>query len=214
MIYCTLNLREVSRDGRLKLRCAGSGSFDVFSGFGEYKNNADYYMKKNGPIPPGIYWIVDRPTGGISSWFKQVEKEWRTGNNYDDWFALYKDDGIINDQTIVVFKSFIGHGQQEVLSDERGLLDYDFPFDEPPENNHHKSSYVGTDDRPFVYETKVRSSFRLHPLRPDGTGVSDGCITFYNSEDFYRLRFYLLNAIRYPIAGGRILSYGQITVTD
>ncbi|WP_340674064.1 tlde1 domain-containing protein [Enterobacter cloacae] len=23
-----------------------------------------------------------------------------------------------------------------------------------------------------------RGSFRLHPLRPDGTGVSEGCITF------------------------------------
>lgn len=227
MIYCTLDLREVSRDGRLKLRCAGSATFDVFSGLGEFKNNADYYMEKNGPIPPGTYWIVDRPKGGVGSWFKQMEKEWRTGNDYDDWFALYKDDGLVNDHTIVVFKSFIGHGQQQELNDISALLSYEFPsrdsFDRHSEysnfiseDNSHVSNttYAGIDHRPFIYESRMRSSFRLHPLRPDGTGVSDGCITFYHRDDFYRLRFYLLHAHPYPIAGGRLFAYGQITVTD
>ncbi len=46
MIYCTLNLREISQDNTLKLRCAGSGVYDVFSGLGHLKNNPDAYMEK------------------------------------------------------------------------------------------------------------------------------------------------------------------------
>ncbi|WP_425343414.1 tlde1 domain-containing protein [Pseudescherichia vulneris] len=29
-----------------------------------------------------------------------------------------------------------------------------------------------------------RSHFRIHPLRPDGSGTSWGCITFFRSSDF------------------------------
>lgn len=221
MIFCTLNLREISCDGRLKLRCAGVGEFDVFSGLGKYKNNPNYYMEKNGPIPPGVYWIVDRPTGGIGSWLKQVEKEWRTGNHYDDWFALYKDDGLINDYTIVVFKSFIGYGKQEELTDVHALINNSSPFDDWQSEYHYQDGYrlkekskpyVGVYEPPFTYKTRTRSSFRLHPLRPDGTGVSDGCITFYNQQDYDRLRYNLLMAHKHPINSGQLEAYGQITV--
>ncbi|WP_167509387.1 tlde1 domain-containing protein [Atlantibacter subterraneus] len=74
MIYCYLNLRDVSAENNLKLICVGVGNFDVFTGLGELKNNANYYMEKNGPIPLGIYWIVDRPTGGFGSWLKKKKK--------------------------------------------------------------------------------------------------------------------------------------------
>jgi len=226
MIYCTLNLREISHDGKLKLRCAGSGVFDVFSGLGEFKNNADYYMEKNGPIPPGVYWIVERPDGGLRSWLKQKEKEWRTGNSYDDWFALYKDDGLINDRTIVVFKSFVGCGHPEELNDIHALITYHSPWKSSLYNNPNNSLYqrrsslysgnqhhTKIDLRPCVYRSRERSAFRLHPLRPDGTGVSDGCITFYNREDFYKLRGDLLRAHTYPIPGTQLMAYGKISVT-
>lgn len=52
-----------------------------------------------GPIPPGKYWIVSRAEGGYRSkaitWFKNVT----TGVRHQDWFALYRDDGAIDDYT-------------------------------------------------------------------------------------------------------------------
>ncbi|WP_109740658.1 DUF2778 domain-containing protein [Citrobacter sp. Y3] len=227
MIYCTLNLREISQDNTLKLRCAGSGVYDVFSGLGHLKNNPDAYMEKNGPIPPGKYWIVDRPTGGIGSILKQKEKEWRTGNNYDEWFALFKNDSLINDKTIVVFKSYIGVGQSDYLNDIRALLVH-----EPPEQDsvykklnisvyqkralvkNASENFSGINERPFTYNLQERSSFRLHPLRPDGTGVSDGCITFYHREDFNKLRRDLLRANKQKVPGSQLEAYGIITVSD
>ena len=47
-----------------------------------------------------------------------------------------------------------------------------------------------------------RSSFRLHPLRPDGTGLSEGCVTFYRREDFYTVRRALLATRKQQVLGG------------
>ena len=67
------------------------------------------------------------------------------------------------------------------------------------------------DDWTFI-GTRERGNFRLHPLRPDGTGVSDGCITFYNHTDFNVLRDYLLRAhtMIIPVLGQK--AYGEIEV--
>ncbi|QKJ87403.1 DUF2778 domain-containing protein [Paramixta manurensis] len=37
-----------------------------------------------------------------------------------------------------------------------------------------------------------RGSFRLHPLRPNGAGISQGCITFFRPTDFQFVRRSLL----------------------
>ena len=68
---------------------------EVKRGTGEIQ----YFSSTNpkvGPIPPGVYYIVDRPSGGRlgAIWdFLRPDKA--------NWFALYRDDGIIDDQTSV-----------------------------------------------------------------------------------------------------------------
>lgn len=162
MIYCELNYNEKTLDNRLKLRCAGVGTFPVFSGLGAFTNIPEFSGRKNGPIPLGKYWIVDRPMGGIGSIERMAEKWMKTGNRYWQWFALYRQDGLIDDKTFV-------DGVQ-------------------------------------------RSSFRLHPLRPDGTGVSDGCITFVNQADFDRVRHSLQDSPMQPIPYSTLKAYGEINV--
>lgn len=41
----------------------------------------------------------------------------------------------------------------------------------------------------------MRGGFRLHPVNSDGSGYSDGCITFQNYNSFFILRNALLNTI-------------------
>lgn len=43
----------------------GVGTFTAFSGNGAYRNRGACAMiPKEGPVPAGKYWIVDRPEGG------------------------------------------------------------------------------------------------------------------------------------------------------
>ena len=163
MISCKVDFNRLYEGGKIaKLYCAGVGVFPVFSGLGSLLNRQGCSDLKNGAISPGRYWIVDRPTGGLNSWIVKMRKEWKSGNDYDSWFALYRQDSLVDDWT------FIG--------------------------------------------TRERGNFRLHPLRPDGTGVSDGCITFYNHTDFNVLRDYLLRAhtMIIPVLGQK--AYGEIEV--
>ena len=51
------------------------------------------HIANMGPIPVGSYYIVDRVTGGILGAIIEPLKK--------DWFSLYADDGIIDDQTTV-----------------------------------------------------------------------------------------------------------------
>ncbi|WP_343073019.1 DUF2778 domain-containing protein [Brenneria izadpanahii] len=62
-------------------------------------------MPDNGSIPAGKYWIVDRPAGGLGTqvrtWFydkwNYYAKDIPVGRG--EWFALYRDDGSIDDYT-------------------------------------------------------------------------------------------------------------------
>lgn len=100
--------------------------------------------------------------GGIGSIERMAEKWMKTGNRYWQWFALCRQDGLIDDKTFV-------DGVQ-------------------------------------------RGSFRLHPLRPDGTGVSDGCITFVSQADFERVRQSLQDSTMQPIPYSTLKAYGEINV--
>jgi hypothetical protein len=103
-------------------------------------------------------------TSHTQTWFKHAY----TGNNYYDWFALFRKDGIIDD-------------------------DMNFDLDA----RHH-------------YQ---RGHFRLHPPRPDGSGISEGCITFFLSRDFYVVRSALLKAHRHRVLqGDKLWAYGEVTV--
>lgn len=60
----------------------------------------------------------------------------------------------------------------------------------------------------------LRGSFRLHPLRPDGGGLSQGCITFVDRNDFYIVRQTLLRTSKVKVPGSRsgLLAYGYVDV--
>ncbi len=83
----------------------GIGVFIAFSGDGAYKNKgACGIIKGSGPLPPGKYYIVDRPTG--SSWNRL--RAWGIDTyksifyyhvDHAEWFALFRDDGSIDDST-------------------------------------------------------------------------------------------------------------------
>ncbi|WP_233832479.1 DUF2778 domain-containing protein [Paraburkholderia sp. ZP32-5] len=83
----------------------GLGTFDAFSGDGIYRNRGGCTMvPDNGPLPAGRYWIVDRPTGGWASQrianFKDTYNVLRGKPSYhSEWFALYRDDGQVDDFT-------------------------------------------------------------------------------------------------------------------
>ncbi|NML30045.1 DUF2778 domain-containing protein [Paraburkholderia antibiotica] len=83
----------------------GIGTFNAFSGDHQYRNRGGCTMVPNdGPIPAGKYWIVDRPTGGAGSqayaWAKDTYNSmFGKPSNHREWFALYRDDGAIDDWT-------------------------------------------------------------------------------------------------------------------
>ncbi|GLR10320.1 hypothetical protein COO59_06400 [Mixta theicola] len=87
------------------LNFPGLGTFLAFSGNGVYRNKGGCGMIINqGPLPAGKYYIVDRPSG---SWFNSV-RAWTIDKvksafeyhvDHSEWFALFRDDGKIDDST-------------------------------------------------------------------------------------------------------------------
>jgi len=68
--------------------------FPAFSGLGSLVNKRISACTPNqGPIPPKEYFIVDRESGGRLGWFYDLV------NERSDWFALYANDGNIDDFT-------------------------------------------------------------------------------------------------------------------
>lgn len=68
-------------------------------------------------------------------------------------------------------------------------------------------------DRVFINGVS-RGSFRLHPVRPDGSGISQGCITFVRPTDFQLVRRCMLARMKTLIRRGSLeLSvYGRVDV--
>lgn len=66
--------------------------YEAYSGLGNHKNKLESIcLPNNGPIPKGIYYIVDRQSGGSLGWLR----DFLTGK--DEWFALYAVDSKIDD---------------------------------------------------------------------------------------------------------------------
>ena len=92
MQICTMDYNDISKDGNIvKLRCPGAGTFDVLSGIGRYINKPDCSDIEKAAIPPGTYWIVDRPKGTFAN---QVRSEVIDIANlyrsrHTEWFGLY-----------------------------------------------------------------------------------------------------------------------------
>ncbi|CAE1143649.1 DUF2778 domain-containing protein [Serratia rhizosphaerae] len=102
MIYCSLNLDKTRDAGKTgDLICYGIGTFSVFSGIDPYTNKAGCSGIDKGSIPTGKYWIVARPTGGLRSKMRTAIQDWWTGNDHSTWFALYRQDGVMDDWTFI-----------------------------------------------------------------------------------------------------------------
>ena len=90
MIDCsfTLNNKPMSN---FKM---GSASFPAFSGLNKHVNRVvAQCIPLQGPIPRGDYYIFDRQSGGLLGPLKDLF------DNKDQWFALYKIDNKVDDET-------------------------------------------------------------------------------------------------------------------
>lgn len=76
--------------------------FPAFSGNGNATNRPESASLPDiGPLPPGRYFILLRGLGGWYTQTKDSVNAFFTGSNRSEWFALYRDDGLINDETFV-----------------------------------------------------------------------------------------------------------------
>ncbi|MBZ0059623.1 DUF2778 domain-containing protein [Leclercia barmai] len=101
MIQCTFHLNGNQLSN---LSCPGIGFFPAYSGTGTSRNNAnDIAIPSIGPLPPGLYYIVTRGTGGILTGLSDAFASFVSGSDRSVWFALYRHDAQIDDIT------FIGH---------------------------------------------------------------------------------------------------------
>lgn len=72
------------------------GTYRAFSGKGAHRNNPHATaLVDQGPIPPGSYHIIARQGGGLLGPLRDILLD------RSDWFALYRHDGQIDDQTFL-----------------------------------------------------------------------------------------------------------------
>ena len=78
-------------------RLVGDGvSYPAFSGSPPYVNDpSGINIPDVGPVPTGTFYIVDRPSGGMLGWLRDFL------SGADEWFALYRQDTLIDDKTDV-----------------------------------------------------------------------------------------------------------------
>ena len=82
--------------------CARSWLFSCIFRNGDATNRAESAnIPDIGPLPPGRYYIILRGLGGWYTQTKDSVNAFFTGSNRNEWFALYRDDGLINDETFV-----------------------------------------------------------------------------------------------------------------
>ena len=92
----------LNRQATSQLVCPGLGSFAAFSGQKEGRNNPAAIDKPDiGPLPTGRYFIVDRQSGGRMGWLRDTVLADFYTTDRSAWFALYRDDGKVDDETSV-----------------------------------------------------------------------------------------------------------------
>ena len=99
MIRCTFHLNG----GQMStLSCPGVGFFPAYSGnSGTNRNNPESVSIRDvGPLPPGKYFIVTRPTGLMSP-LKDYFASQLSGSDRGLWFGLFKEDNQIDDSTYI-----------------------------------------------------------------------------------------------------------------
>ncbi|CAN7395394.1 DUF2778 domain-containing protein [Trinickia sp. LjRoot230] len=84
------------------LSCLGVGTFTAFSGNGTGRDNPAAVDKPDvGPLPPGRYYVVDRESGGLMGSIRDFALKHLYGTDRTTWFALYRNDGVIDDWTSI-----------------------------------------------------------------------------------------------------------------
>lgn len=98
MIRCTFRLNG---RGLSSFSCPGIGFFPAYSGSeGGHRNNpGSTHIPDVGPLPPGKYYIVSRPTGGTLGFFRDYVDSVISGSDRAVWFALFREDDSIDDTT-------------------------------------------------------------------------------------------------------------------
>lgn len=95
----------INNEHMSSLMVYGVGTFPAYSGNKQYRNQASGIgVAMKGPIPPGRYYIVKRPTGGWKGVLRTDLHDfysWPTSKPVikAEWFALYRQDGHIDDYT-------------------------------------------------------------------------------------------------------------------
>ncbi|WDD95909.1 DUF2778 domain-containing protein [Burkholderia sp. FERM BP-3421] len=98
-VECTFTL---NRHNLSVLNCPGFGGVPAFSGNGRYVNDPNSTaVQDKGPLPTGTYYIVDRQSGGHLGWLYDAAKDLSLHTHRADWFALYRNDGKIDDWTTI-----------------------------------------------------------------------------------------------------------------
>ncbi|WP_323119968.1 DUF2778 domain-containing protein [Burkholderia alba] len=92
----TLNSQRTST-----LNCAGFGGVLAFSGNKQFVDRPDSTdVVGAGAIPKGRYYIVSRQTGGRLGPLRDFALDIWSNSERATWFALYRADGKIDDETI------------------------------------------------------------------------------------------------------------------
>jgi hypothetical protein len=86
LVQCTFSLNDQPMSG---LVCNGR-VYAAFSGLlGGRDNPAMAAVPDRGPIPPGVYYIVDHPKGGRLQWLNDEVRDAISDSHRATWFALY-----------------------------------------------------------------------------------------------------------------------------
>lgn len=95
--FFVLNNRPVST-----FFCPGVGSMPAFSGKNAYVDNpAATAVADAGPLPKGTYYIIGRQSGGRLGWLRDWLKDRASNVQHEQWFALYRNDGVVDDYTFI-----------------------------------------------------------------------------------------------------------------
>jgi hypothetical protein len=82
--------------------CSGLTGMAAFSGKRAYVDNPDAQAVADaGPIPKGTYFIIARQSGGRLGWLWDWARDRASHSERDQWFALYRNDNVIDDYTFV-----------------------------------------------------------------------------------------------------------------
>ena len=98
MIRCSFHLNG---NALSTLSCPGLGFFPAYSGNegGNRNNPSSASIPDIGPLPPGLYYIVDRGRGGLLTMAKDGVASILSGSDRGVWFALYRQDAVVDDLT-------------------------------------------------------------------------------------------------------------------